>query len=224
MKRTNRSVSRREILGMAIGVGAFTTGGLAQAVKHHFTPPLSVGPFYPLVKPLDRDGDLTIVIGKKVRAEGKIIHVAGRVMDVNGAPVKSARIELWQADSHGRYSHRSDAHNAVPDHNFQGYAVLKSDDLGRYRFKTVMPAPYPAAPFLPGVRTPHIHFDVSGKYDRLVTQMFFPEEPLNETDPILQNIRNEAARNAVTAKPTQPDKEVSADERMFIWDIVLTSG
>ncbi len=221
---TYRNVSRREILGMALGIGTAVVGGFAQTANHHFTPPLSLGPFYPLIKPLDMDADLTIVKGKKARAEGKIIHIAGRVIDITGAPVKNARIEIWQADAHGRYVHRSDAHKAVPDDNFQGYAVLKSDDLGRYRFKTVMPAPYPAAPFLPGVRTPHIHFDVSGKYDRVITQMFFPDEPLNKTDPILQNIRSETAKSAVFAKLAEAGKDISADERLFVWDIVMTSG
>ena len=222
MSKPENRLSRREVLGMAVGLGswALSISVFAQDATRLFTPPLTLGPFYPQVKPLDQDADLTLIKGRTTRAEGQIIHVAGRVLNLKGEAVKDARIEIWQADSHGRYAHNSDKNPAQLDSGFQGYAVLQTDNDGRYRFKTIKPAPYPG--LIAGKRTPHIHFEVSGKNDRLVTQMFFPDEPLNAQDNILQNVRP-LHREAAIAKPLT-NKEIAADELMFGWDIVLVSG
>jgi len=214
--------SRRKVLGMAVGLGGWVLSNsiLAQETSRPFTPPLTAGPFYPQIKPLDQDVDMTLLKGRSTRAAGQIIHVAGRVRDLKGEPVKDARIEIWQADSHGRYAHKSDKNPASLDTNFQGFAVLQTDSEGRYRFKTIKPAPYPG--LIAGTRTPHIHFEVFGKNDRVVTQMFFPGEPLNEQDTILQNVR--PSQRAATIATLIPTKEIAADELMFGWDIVLISG
>jgi protocatechuate 3,4-dioxygenase beta subunit len=207
---------------MMAGIGAFSVTGFPQTADRKVTPPLTMGPFYPQVKPLDQDADLTVIKGGAARAEGRFIHVAGRIVNVKGEPVKNARIEIWQADSRGRYAHKSDPNKAKLDTNFQGYSVLESDSEGRYRFKTVMPAPYPG--LIAGMRTPHIHFDVFGKYDRVVTQMFFPNEPLNQTDRIFQEVRNDAGRAALTAKLLSPTADVGKDELLYGWDCVLVTG
>jgi protocatechuate 3,4-dioxygenase, beta subunit len=222
MGKSENRLSRREVLGMAVGLGswALSTSVFAQDATRLFTPPLTLGPFYPQVKPLDQDADLTLIKGRTTRAEGQVIHVAGRVLNLKGEAVKDARIEIWQADSHGRYAHNSDKNPAQLDSGFQGYAVLQTDNDGRYRFKTIKPAPYPG--LIAGKRTPHIHFEVFGKNDRLVTQMFFPDEPLNAQDNILQNVRPSHREGAI-AKPLT-NKEIAADELMFGWDIVLISG
>lgn len=222
MIKSEELLSRRKVLAMAVGLGglALSNSILAQDTSRLFTPPLTAGPFYPQVKPLDQDVDMTLLKGRSTRAEGQIIHVAGRVMNLKGEPVKDARIEIWQADSHGRYAHKSDKNPAALDTNFQGFAVLQTDNEGRYRFKTVKPGPYPG--LIGGKRTPHIHFEVFGKNDRVLTQMFFAGEPLNEQDTIFQNVR--PSQRAATIATLIPTKEIAADELMFGWDIVLISG
>ena len=133
------------------------------------TPDQVMGPFYPLTKPLDRGADLTTIPGKPGRAHGQVIHLMGRVLDMKGKPVAGARVEIWQANTHGRYVHPSDTNPAPLDPNFEGFGVQITDREGRYRFKTIKPDGYPT--HIPGwKRPPHIHFDVTGKVDKLVTQ------------------------------------------------------
>lgn len=227
MKNQEQILSRRQMLEMALGVGGLTIlggTGLAQTAERTVTPEVTMGPFYPILKPLDTDADLTAVSGKTGRAAGTIIHVAGRVLDQKGKPVAGAKIEIWQANTYGRYSHPSDPNTAQLDPNFQGYAVLKTDNEGRYRFKTIKPGAYPASP--DWQRPPHIHFDVEGKANRIVSQMFFPDEPLNEKDAIFQDLRSnsEKAALAVIAQKMPPTKEIEKDAMLFGWDIVLISG
>src|SRR5205809_1232643 len=104
----------------------------------------------------------------------EVIHVMGRVLNVEGQPVRGARVELWQANAHGRYTHPSDTNSAPLDPNFEGFAVQTTDAEGRYRFKTIKPGAYPANPNW--MRPPHLHFEVTGKVNRLVTQLYFPGE------------------------------------------------
>ena len=181
-----------------------------------------MGPFYPMLKPLDKDADLTSVNGQKGVAAGVITHVSGRVFDQKGKPVKGAKIEIWQANTYGRYSHPSDPNTAQLDPNFQGYAVMKTDDEGRYRFKTIKPGAYPVSPT--EIRPPHIHFDVEGKANRLVSQMFFPDEPLNEKDTLFLDLQSQRAKSAVLAQRLQVNKEIEKDAMLFQWDIVLING
>jgi protocatechuate 3,4-dioxygenase, beta subunit len=226
MNKQEPDFSRRRILGMAIGFGGLAISGtngtaLAQEAKRLITWPLPLGPFYPLMKPLDQDADLTTIAGKPGRAEGKVIHLMGRVMNLKGEPVSGAKVEIWQTDSKGRYAHPSDPNPVPPDPNFQGFSAQFTDADGRYRFKTVKPAAYPG--LLVGMRTPHIHFDVSGKIDRVVTQMFFPDEPLNAQDATLGRL-NAAYKEAATAKILPPTKDLEADSVVAVWDIVLLKG
>ena len=179
-----------------------------------------MGPFYPMIKELDKDADLTMLNGHKKRAEGEIIEVVGKVLNANGDPVKNAKIELWQANTHGRYSHGSDPNTAPLDPNFQGYAVITSDAMGRYRFKTVKPGAYPAT--ATWKRPPHIHLDVFGKTDRLITQMFFPGEELNDKDSIYLSLGKDKAAATATALTATPDIEKGA--MLLNWDIVLNKG
>ena len=227
MKNEEKNFSRRQILKMGFGFGGLTVLGgsaLAQKVNRIVTPQVTMGPFYPMMKPLDKDADLTSVKGRKGLATGSIIHVAGRVLDLKGNPVKGAKIEIWQANTYGRYSHPSDLNTAQLDPNFQGYAVLKTDGEGRYRFKTIKPGAYPASPIL--LRSPHIHFDVEGKANRLVSQMFFPDEPLNEKDALFLDLRTQSEKTAaaVIAQSLAPTKDIEKDAMLLNWDVVLING
>ena len=180
-----------------------------------------MGPFYPVVKPLDQDADLTTIAGKPGRAEGQVLHVMGRVVTVAGYPVPGARLEIWQANTHGRYTHPGDTNPAPLDPNFEGFAVLTTDAEGRYRMKTVKPGAYPAGPDS-RLRPPHIHFDVTGKSNRLVTQMYFAGEPLNDKDPFLQSVAGGKERLIVRLGP--PTQGFEPDSLVAVWDIVLDYG
>ena len=151
-------LSRREILKMSamVGVaGAMSTNyAIAQAALQR-TPHQILGPFYPM-KPFDQTADLTRVPGRPGRAEGQVLNVMGRVLNLKGEPVRNAKVEVWQANAHGRYTHPSDPNPAPLDPNFEGSAILTTDTDGRYRFKTIKPAAYPAGPNT--MRPAHIHF------------------------------------------------------------------
>ncbi len=227
MNEQEKIFSRRQILEMAIGFGGLTVFGssvFAQQAERLVTPEVTMGPFYPILKPLDKDADLTAIAGKTGRAEGKIVHVTGRVFNQKGKPVAGAKIEIWQANTHGRYAHSSDPNTAPLDPNFQGFAVVTTDREGRYRFKTVKPGAYPISPT--AQRPPHIHFDVEGKANRLVSQMFFPDEPLNEKDRLFLNLRSQSEKTAtaVIAQTLAPTKEIEKDAMLLNWDIVLING
>jgi protocatechuate 3,4-dioxygenase, beta subunit len=165
-------LSRREILRMSAILGVTsvvsTKFAFAQAASQR-TPGQILGPFYP-AKPFDQNADLTKVPGRPGRAEGEILNVMGRVLNLRGEPVRNAEVEVWQANAHGRYTHPSDTNPAPLDPNFEGSAVLTTDSEGRYRFKTIKPAAYPVGPNT--IRPAHIHFEVYGQQDRLVTQMY----------------------------------------------------
>src|SRR3989304_223777 len=103
------------------------------------TPEQAQGPFYPVTKPLDRDADLTVVNGKPGKAQGQVIQVMGRVFNAKGAPVRGAQVEIWQANTFGRYTHPQDSNPAPLDPNFQGYGAQATDASGQYQFRTVKP-------------------------------------------------------------------------------------
>ncbi len=221
--RAHQGVSRRHVLGMAVAVGGLAMSGgfsaaWAQALKR--TPGEILGPFYPVLKRVDQGADLTTIAGKPGRAAGQVIHVMGRVVNVQGQPVQGARVELWQANTHGRYTHPSDTNPAPLDPNFEGFAVQNTDAEGRYRFKSIKPGAYPATPNW--MRPPHLHFDVTGKINRVVTQMYFPGEPLNDKDLLLQNIRSN--KEGLIAKVLPPTSEVEPDSLIVVWDIVVDKG
>lgn len=218
-----KGVSRRNALGMSVAVSGLALSGaagsvLAQPLKR--TPGEILGPFYPVLKPLDQDADLTILSGKSGRAQGQVVHLMGRVLNLNGDPVPGARVEIWQANTHGRYDHPSDRNPAPLDPNFQGAAVQLTDAEGRYRFKTIKPGAYPVT--RDWSRPPHLHFEVVGKSNRLVTQMYFPGDPLNEKDLLLQGLRGN--KEGAIAKLLAPTKDVEPDSLIAVWEIVLDKG
>lgn len=224
MTHCTRQVSRRRVLQTALTVaGAVLTGTRASAGPA-LTPLQTLGPFYPVSRPLDQDGDLTAVSGQTGRAQGRILHLSGRVLDPDGKPVRNARIEIWQANTHGRYAHPADASPAPLDPNFQGFGVQLTDEEGQYRFKTIKPAPYPINPMNPdAIRTPHIHVDVAGANTRLVSQVYFPGEALNATDLVMAEL-SAAEQAAATGVLLPPGADMEPDALVMHWDIVLLAG
>lgn len=127
---------------------------------------------------------------------GERMVVSGRVLDEDGRPVQRALVELWQANAAGRYKHKNDQHNAPLDPNFDGYGRAITDSGGRYRFLTIKPGAYPWGNHHNAWRPAHIHFSLfgAGLLSRLVTQMYFPGDPLLPHDPIFNCVADENAK------------------------------
>jgi protocatechuate 3,4-dioxygenase, beta subunit len=140
------------------------------------------------------DHDLTRQHEGEPQGERMILH--GRVLDGDGRAVRNTLIELWQANAGGRYRHQVDQHPAPIDPNFSGAGRCLTDDEGRYRFVTVKPGPYPWRNHDNAWRAQHIHLSLFGPAfaTRLVTQMYFPGDPLFFQDPIFNAVRDERAR------------------------------
>ncbi len=155
-----------------------------------------------------QDSDLTAHHSDEPLGERILVH--GRVLGEDGLPVRGGLVEVWQANAAGRYRHKIDQHDAPLDPNFTGAGRTITDDNGYYRFKTIKPGAYPWGNHYNAWRPAHIHFSLfgSGLLSRLVTQMYFPGDPLQPLDPIFNSIPNEQARNRLIAsfdiEATQP--------------------
>lgn len=167
------------------------------------------------------ESDLTIQHGGEPL--GERIIVEGRVLDGDGRPVRGQLIEVWQANSAGRYVHKRDQHPAPLDPNFTGVGRAITADDGSYRFVTIKPGPYPWKNHRNAWRPAHIHFSLFGSQftQRLITQMYFPSDPLFALDPIYQSIVDPDARKRLIAAY---DHDISEPEWAmgYRWDIVLT--
>ena len=173
--------------------------------------PSSIGP---------RDHDLTAQHAGE--PHGQRIVVEGRVLDGGGRPLPRVLIELWQANAAGRYRHTGDQHSAPLDPNFTGRGRCVTDEHGRYRFVTVKPGAYPWKNHANAWRPAHIHFSLIGHAfsERLVTQMYFPDDPLFYQDPIFNAVSDPKARSRMIARfaleHTVPELALG-----FAYDIVL---
>jgi protocatechuate 3,4-dioxygenase beta subunit len=154
--------------------------------------------------------------------QGQRIIVSGRVLDGDGRPVPNALIEIWQANAAGRYVHRFDRHPAPLDPNFTGAGRCLTDAEGQYRFVTIKPGAYPWENHFNAWRPSHIHFSLFGPAftTRLVTQMYFPGDPLFEHDPIFQSVRDSRARERLVSS-FDVDTTVPQWALGFRFDIVL---
>jgi protocatechuate 3,4-dioxygenase, beta subunit len=142
---------------------------------------------------------------------GERIIVSGRVLGPDGKPLRGQLVEIWQANAAGRYAHAVDDHDAPLDPNFSGGGRCLTGEDGEYRFITIKPGAYPWPNHPNAWRPNHIHFSVFGRAftERLVTQMYFPGDPLFEFDPIFNSIRDERARERLVSRfdlgLTKPD-------------------
>lgn len=170
------------------------------------------------VRPADND----LTTQHEGEAIGQRILVSGRVLDSDGRAVPDALIEVWQANAAGRYRHALDKWAAPLDPNFTGLGRVLTDGAGRYSFTTVKPGAYPWGNHDNAWRPAHIHFSLFGRAftQRLVTQMYFPDDPLFAHDPIFNSIPDEAARQRLVSRfdlaTTRPSWALS-----FVFDIVL---
>jgi protocatechuate 3,4-dioxygenase beta subunit len=153
---------------------------------------------------------------------GERIVVHGRVVEEDGRPVRDTLVEVWQANAAGRYRHAADRHPAPLDPNFTGLGRCLTDGDGRYELVTIKPGAYPWGNHPNAWRPAHIHFSLFGRAftQRLVTQMYFPGDPLFGQDPIFGSVRDPAARERLVSrfdlKRTVPDWALA-----YEWDIVL---
>jgi protocatechuate 3,4-dioxygenase beta subunit len=169
------------------------------------------------------ESDLTIQRGGEPVGERMV--VTGRVLDGDGRPVRHQLVEIWQANAGGRYIHQRDQHPAALDPHFTGMGRCLTDGDGTYRFTTIKPGPYPWRNHHNAWRPAHIHFSLFGTdfTQRLVTQMYFPGDPLFDRDPIYQSIVDPRARERLVASY---DHDLTQHEWAtgYRWDIVLTGS
>lgn len=173
------------------------------------------------VDPLEAD----LTIAHNGDPIGERLVVTGRVLDGDGRPIRRQLVEVWQANAAGRYIHKRDQHPAPIDPNFTGVGRCLTDDHGWYKFTTIKPGPYPWKNHHNAWRPAHIHFSVFGTAftQRLVTQMYFPGDPLFAFDPIYQAVVDQQARDRLVATY---DHDLTQHEWStgYRWDIVLTGS
>src|SRR5579863_3798186 len=148
--------------------------------------------------------DMAHIAPGSPRAIGQYIEVTGRVLDEDGAPLAGSMIEIWQANSAGKYVHEMDRHEAPIDPNFTGLGRFVTDAEGCYKFRSIKPGAYPVTESDWWWRPPHIHFSIFGPswMNRFITQIFFPGEPLNETDLLLNAVQDPEVRDRLIFEPT----------------------
>ncbi len=177
------------------------------------TPRTIEGPLYITDAPLSK-GEARL---DQDPEQGEVLFMEGQVRDVNGRPIAGAIVDVWHANTLGGYSFFDPSQ---PKYNLR--RRIETDAEGRYRFRTIKPGPYPSM-YNPGrTRPPHIHFDVAGRDDRLVTQMYFPDEPLNEQDGSFRGLG--ARQAAAIGRILPPPREVEPDALFMVWDIILPRG
>lgn len=214
-----RDKARRNFikLGVLGGIAGALATSNSMSKQHRMPTPREVeGPFYPVENQKDKDFDLTQVDGRKDAADGAHIIIVGQITDLAGNPIENVTVDIWQANTRGRYRHPRDPNPQPLDINFQGWAIILSDRSGNFRFKTVMPGAYPAS--ATWIRPPHIHFKLSRQgYAPLVTQMYFPDEKLNETDLLLSG-------KSVLERPLMIARNIGEEEgnAVYEYNIILT--
>ncbi len=179
------------------------------------------GPGPALSEIAEEDADLTRNAGTGGEALGERIIVTGQVLDEYGTPQPKTLVEVWQCNAAGRYIHAKDQHPAPLDPNFIGAGRCVTDESGTYRFLTIKPGAYPWKNHPNAWRPAHIHFSLFGpsQATRLITQMYFPGDPLHELDPIMGSIPQEHWPRMIATY----DHDITQEEWAlgYRWDIVL---
>ena len=212
--------SRRDVLGWTAAASASAMVGASAAgrrLEASPTPGEQIGPFYPVVAPHESRADLTRAAGSDLVATGDRIALVTTIRSPGGAPVVGAMVLVWHASAAGVYGHPRDFVALPPDPGFRGHALLRTDRQGQVRIETVRPGSYPDMPGT--MRTPHVHFEIIGESSRLITQMYFPDEPLNATDRLL---------NAMRPMGKDPRALIAhragVDPAALVWEVVLPAA
>ncbi len=209
----DKKITRRTALQLGLGAAAGSVAGAAipgPGPSHCITPAQTEGPFFPKHDQPDKDADLTMVDGQTGAAKGEVVIVSGAVIDESMRPVAGALVDVWQANTHGKYHHEDDPNTAPTDPQFQGWAQLRTDEDGTFGFKTIVPGAYPVSD--EWWRPPHIHFKVAKRgYHELTTQMYFAGNDLNEKDNILNELSDlEKSRVVVDFAPSEDHDGIKA--------------
>jgi protocatechuate 3,4-dioxygenase beta subunit len=179
------------------------------------TPPQTEGPFYPTSFPTDMDNDLVQVRGQAAQAMGTVLHLEGRVLDLNGRPVEGALVEIWQCDAQGFYDHPRQPGRERRDSAFQGYGRMLAAAGGRYSFRALKPVAYPG-------RTPHIHFKVATASGGLLTSQFYiAGEPGNERDGVFRAAARDPRQRERIEMKLAPAPGLEAGALATTMDIVV---
>ena len=173
----------------------------------------TAGPFFRFGLDHPEWGDLTA----GGTAQGEKIRIEGRVLDGDKAPVPDALLEIWQANAAGRYAHPEDRQQKPLDPNFRGFGRCASDKDGRFRFVTIKPGAVPGRGNAP--QAPHINVCVfaRGLLKQVTTRMYFPDDALNKTDPVLGLVKDGARRKTLIGQPAGQDGAI----RLYRFDVVL---
>jgi len=192
----------------------------------HRVDPETIELYAPVFGPQDVDAlESDLSVQHRGEPIGERIIVTGRVLDGDGRPVANQLVEIWQANAAGRYIHQRDQHPAPIDPHFTGAGRCLTGADGTYRFTSIKPGPYPWKNHHNAWRPAHIHFSLFGTdfTQRMITQMYFPGDPLFGLDPIYQSITDQQARERLVATY---DHDVTEPERStgYRWDIVLSGN
>ncbi len=191
------------------------------------SPADTTGPVFDPAAVEPSEHDLSVISPGRPRAMGQLIVITGQVLDEDGRPFPNALLECWQANAAGKYIHHNDPSSVPVDPNFIGVGRVMTDAQGRYRLRTIKPGGYAVPDHGEGQlsgwwRPPHVHFSIFGPAfsSRLVTQMYFPGDPLNERDLLLNSIPDEAARSRLIGR-FAPDLSTADGALGFRHDFVL---
>lgn len=210
-------------LGRQLGIGPTdnTSDQRTPRQRLHLIPENARESFVPVVPARQatraNEWDMTRIAPDMPRADGEAIEVTGTVKSESGRPVANALIEIWNANHYGRYRHVEDASGLQLDENFFGMGRVLTDEKGRYKFWTISPGAYLARPDIGRWRPKHIHLSVSGGASRLITQMYFPGEPNNATDP-MAILMGEGFKRNIGQPYETPNTDV---DQGFGFDIVV---
>ena len=187
-----------------------------------FTPEATIGPFYPGAFLTGFSQDLwTVAPLAAHHPQGQPMVLVARFLDSIGQPVPSLVVEFWQANAHGRYRHPEDQSEAPLDPQFDGFARLRTSEDGVMRLRTIKPGAHPVFRGSGEMRAPHLRLTIfASGIDRLITQVFFDDEPLNQSDPVLQSIPDPRVRERLVARRRTGSADAGAASEYEI-DVIL---